>query len=50
MGLTPAAPPRDAEWGERYFHLNDPDEHEVSFRSSFSAWIVKSRFTFSIFT
>ena len=31
MGLTPAAPPRDAEWGERYFHLTDPDGREVSF-------------------
>jgi len=23
--------PRDAEWGERYFHLHDPDGHELSF-------------------
>lgn len=23
--------PRDAEWGERYFHLRDPDGHELSF-------------------
>ena len=23
--------PRDAEWGERYFHLLDPDGHELSF-------------------
>ncbi|MCC7103554.1 MAG: VOC family protein [Chloroflexi bacterium] len=30
-GLAPAAPPRDAEWGERYFHLTDPDGHELSF-------------------
>jgi catechol 2,3-dioxygenase-like lactoylglutathione lyase family enzyme len=30
-GLTPEAPPRDAEWGERYFHLVDPDGHELSF-------------------
>ncbi|MDP8924143.1 MAG: VOC family protein [Chloroflexota bacterium] len=30
-GLRPAAPPRDAEWGERYFHLTDPDGHELSF-------------------
>jgi catechol 2,3-dioxygenase-like lactoylglutathione lyase family enzyme len=30
-GLHPAAPPRDAEWGERYFHLTDPDGHELSF-------------------
>lgn len=30
-GLQPEAPPRDAEWGERYFHLVDPDGHELSF-------------------
>ena len=30
-GLAPEAPPRDAEWGERYFHLKDPDGHELSF-------------------
>jgi catechol 2,3-dioxygenase-like lactoylglutathione lyase family enzyme len=29
-GLRPEAP-RDAEWGERYFHLTDPDGHELSF-------------------
>ena len=31
LGLCPEAPPRDAEWGERYFHLSDPDGHELSF-------------------
>jgi catechol 2,3-dioxygenase-like lactoylglutathione lyase family enzyme len=31
LGLEPEAPPRDAEWGERYFHLTDPDGHELSF-------------------
>ncbi len=30
-GLRPQAPPRDAEWGERYFHITDPDGHELSF-------------------
>lgn len=30
-GFGPEAPPRDAEWGERYFHLRDPDGHELSF-------------------
>lgn len=30
QGLTPE-PPRDASWGERYFHLTDPDGHELSF-------------------
>jgi uncharacterized glyoxalase superfamily protein PhnB len=23
--------PRDAAWGERYFHMPDPDGHELSF-------------------
>ena len=26
-----ADPPRDAPWGERYFHVRDPDGHELSF-------------------
>jgi catechol 2,3-dioxygenase-like lactoylglutathione lyase family enzyme len=30
-GFEPATVPRDAEWGERYFHLVDPDGHELSF-------------------
>lgn len=30
-GYQPATAPRDAEWGERYFHLIDPDGHELSF-------------------
>ncbi|MGE3541140.1 MAG: VOC family protein [Candidatus Tectimicrobiota bacterium] len=30
-GLTPAAPPQNAPWGERYFHLTDPNGHELSF-------------------
>ena len=30
-GLTPEFAPRDAAWGERYFHLRDPDGHELSF-------------------
>ena len=30
-GLTPATIPKDAPWGERYFHINDPDGHELSF-------------------
>jgi len=30
-GLAPATEPRDAEWGERYFHIVDPDGHELSF-------------------
>jgi catechol 2,3-dioxygenase-like lactoylglutathione lyase family enzyme len=30
-GLSPQFAPRDASWGERYFHLTDPDGHELSF-------------------
>jgi catechol 2,3-dioxygenase-like lactoylglutathione lyase family enzyme len=30
-GLTPEAAPADAPWGERYFHITDPDGHELSF-------------------
>ncbi|HCL25908.1 MAG: VOC family protein [SAR202 cluster bacterium] len=30
-GLTPLTQPADASWGERYFHINDPDAHELSF-------------------
>jgi catechol 2,3-dioxygenase-like lactoylglutathione lyase family enzyme len=30
-GLRPEASPCDAPWGERYFHLTDPDGHELSF-------------------
>jgi len=30
-GLTPSLEPSDAPWGERYFHISDPDGHEVSF-------------------
>jgi catechol 2,3-dioxygenase-like lactoylglutathione lyase family enzyme len=29
-GLNPEIP-RDASWGERYFHMPDPDGHELSF-------------------
>ena len=30
-GYEPATVPRDAEWGERFFHIADPDGHELSF-------------------
>lgn len=30
-GLQPDTMPRDATWGERYFHITDPDGHELSF-------------------
>ena len=31
QGLRPETIPQDAEWGERYFHITDPDGHELSF-------------------
>ena len=30
-GITPEFTPRDAPWNERYFHVTDPDGHELSF-------------------
>lgn len=39
-GYRPQAAPRDAEWDERYFHLTDPDGHELSF-----AWPLHARKT-----
>ena len=30
-GYGPEMKPADAPWGERYFHLRDPDGHELSF-------------------
>jgi catechol 2,3-dioxygenase-like lactoylglutathione lyase family enzyme len=35
-GIQPQAPPCDASWGERFFHVTDPDGHEISF-----AWPLK---------
>ncbi len=29
--LDPDTTPEDAEWGERFFHMTDPDGHEISF-------------------
>lgn len=37
-GLRPDTEPRDAPWGERFFHLTDPDGHELSF-----AWPLAPR-------
>ena len=31
QGLAPTTAPVDAPWGERYFHISDPDGHELSF-------------------
>lgn len=30
-GQEPDFAPKDAAWGERYFHLSDPDGHALSF-------------------
>lgn len=30
-GIAPSSEPRDAPWNERYFHVSDPDGHELSF-------------------
>jgi catechol 2,3-dioxygenase-like lactoylglutathione lyase family enzyme len=30
-GFTPECAPTDAPWGERFFHIVDPDGHEISF-------------------
>ena len=30
-GYVPETQPADASWGERYFHVRDPDGHELSF-------------------
>lgn len=30
-GYRPSTAPADAPWGERYFHIRDPDGHELSF-------------------
>merc|ERR1711879_772053 len=29
-GLKPEFAPRNADWGERYFHILDPNGHEIS--------------------
>jgi catechol 2,3-dioxygenase-like lactoylglutathione lyase family enzyme len=29
-GLAPTTAPENAPWGERYFHISDPDGHELS--------------------
>jgi catechol 2,3-dioxygenase-like lactoylglutathione lyase family enzyme len=35
--IGPDTEPRDAEWGERYFHVTDPDGHEISFAKPLGA-------------
>ncbi len=31
QGLHPDTSPVDASWGERFFHITDPDGHQLSF-------------------
>jgi uncharacterized glyoxalase superfamily protein PhnB len=42
-GFAPSTTPRDAEWGERYFHLTDPDGHELSFARPLGTWSNRAR-------
>jgi catechol 2,3-dioxygenase-like lactoylglutathione lyase family enzyme len=37
-GYRPDTTPCDAEWGERFFHITDPDGHELSF-----AWPLRGK-------
>ena len=30
LRMPPEGSPTDAEWGEHYFHITDPDGHELS--------------------
>jgi catechol 2,3-dioxygenase-like lactoylglutathione lyase family enzyme len=39
-GYRPDTTPRDAAWGERFFHITDPDGHELSF-----AWLLDRKST-----
>jgi catechol 2,3-dioxygenase-like lactoylglutathione lyase family enzyme len=36
VGCQPTTAPRDAEWGERFFHLVDPRRPRTQFRSAFA--------------
>ncbi len=36
-GYEPSTAPADATWGERYFHIKDPDGHELSFARPLAA-------------
>jgi len=36
-GVRPDTAPLDAAWGERFFHVTDPDGHELSFARPISA-------------
>jgi len=36
-GFATETSPADASWGERYFHIHDPDGHELSFARPLTA-------------
>ncbi|MEX0784295.1 MAG: VOC family protein [Dehalococcoidia bacterium] len=36
-GVLADGEPRDADWGERYFHVTDPDGHQLSFAKPLEA-------------
>jgi catechol 2,3-dioxygenase-like lactoylglutathione lyase family enzyme len=40
-GWRPLTAPRDAAWGERFFHIADPDGHELSFAWPLSQTTVR---------
>ena len=44
-GYTAEFQPRDAPWGERYFHIRDPSGHEVSFAKKIEGHPFWSRST-----
>jgi len=37
-GYRPNSAPRDDKWGERFFHLTDPDGHQPSFASPLATY------------
>ena len=49
-GLHPGFAPRDASWGERYFHIVDPDGHELSFARPLQRYISTTTYCSSTVT
>tara|TARA_B100000949_G_scaffold231239_1_gene243144 strand:- start:201 stop:599 length:399 start_codon:yes stop_codon:yes gene_type:complete len=41
-GFNPP-PPKDASWNERYFHISDPDGHEISFAQPIDSFTNKNQ-------
>jgi len=42
-GCQPTTAPRDAEWGERFFHLTDHGRPRTQFRSAFAPGLIATR-------